>query len=86
MSPTSGQLDRIDRAVIAGAAAVLLLPIGLVAASLTVVLTNAVQDALTREPLCSAGMSIAVTSRGDLACLSTTRSLPRGWTSLSKGD
>jgi hypothetical protein len=88
MSPTSGRapLDRIDRAVLAGAATVLLLPIGLVATSLAAVLTSAVQDAITREPICSAGMSIAVTPRGDLACLTTTRSLPRGWAVLSEGD
>jgi hypothetical protein len=88
MSPISGRapLDRIDRAVIAGAAAVLLLPIGLVATSLTVVLTHAVQDALTREPLCPARMSIAVTSRGDIACLTTTQSLPRGWSLIYQGD
>lgn len=87
MSSTAGpaRLDRIDRAVIASAVAVLLLPVGLVVSSLSTVLVNAAEDALTRDPGCPASMSIALTSRGDIACLTSRQSLPRGWFLISTG-
>jgi hypothetical protein len=88
MSPTAAvaRLDRLDRAVVGAAAAVLLLPVGLVASSLTVGLADVVRDAPDRGPTCPEDMSVALSSRGDIACLASEDSLPRGWSVVRQGD
>ncbi len=76
----------MDRAVVAAAAVVLLLPVGLVASSLTVGLAHAKEDALDRGPTCPVDMSVAISSRGEIACLASEDSLPRGWSVARQGD
>jgi hypothetical protein len=89
MASTAGVagLDRFDRCVIAGAVAVLLLPVGLVGSSISSGLARELHDALTRPvPLCSEGMSLAVTAQGDRICVSRDVRLPRRWTWVTVAD
>jgi hypothetical protein len=86
MSPPAalGRLDRFERAVVAGAMAVVLVPVGLVASSLNVGLAHELHDVLThRSRTCPEGMATALTPRRATACVPRDGMLPRGWILLA---
>lgn len=84
-SVARGRIGPLELVVVAAAGAAVLAQGCVLATSFGVGLVREVHTALTSDSGCGAGMNTALTSEGEVTCISPSTTLPKGWVIVATG-